>query len=160
MSAPVITPETASRIALAPALASAVHDATMLKLRLQAATELRRGPRESRAHIAAIRAELQAAEERLTAADQAVTEADRAAREERDRVRDESRKRIVDEARDVVRSLLPFVEQVDRLNGQLEALRARLGNTGEVPVTAFRPHLLTTTRWLQAAKCFVGDGGR
>ena len=155
-----MTPETASRVALAEELAQAERDVTALQLRIDAAREILVGRTDRRAYIAELGRQLETAESRRDEARRTIAESDRALRDERARARDASRQQVREQALLVVAAMLPHVERINALNRQLEALRAQLGNTGEVPVASFRPHLLTTTRWLQAAKCFVGDGGR
>jgi chromosome segregation ATPase len=154
-----LSPERNLRVELAETLVAAQHDVTALRLRLQSATELSVGPGDRRAYVAKLRDELAAAEARCEAARLDIREADRASREARDRARAAWRAEILEQARGVVRELLPHVEQVDALNGRLETLRARLGNTGEVPA-GFRPHLLSVRRWLEHARRFADDADR
>jgi chromosome segregation ATPase len=154
-----LSPEASLHVELAETLAAAQREATALRLRLQSASELAVGPDDRRVHVAKLRDDLTAAEAKCEAARLAIREADRAAREARDRAREAWRAEILEQARGVVRELLPHVERVDALNGRLETLRARLGNTGEVPAS-FRPHLLTVARWLEHARRFADDAVR
>jgi hypothetical protein len=151
-----LSPEASLRVELAETLAAAQRVVTALRLRLQSAPELAIGPGDRRAHVATLRNELTAAEAKCEAARRAIREADRASREARDRAREAWRAEILEQARGVVRELLPYVEQVDALNGRLETLRARLGHPGEVPAS-FRPHLLSVVRWLEHARRFADD---
>jgi hypothetical protein len=151
-----MTPETASRVALAEELAQAERDVTALQLRIDAAREILVGRTDRSAYIAELRRQLETADSRRDEARRTIAESDRARRDERARARDASRQQIREQARVVVAAMLPHVDRINALNGQLEALRAQLDNAGEVPVASFRPHLLTTTRWLQAAKRFTG----
>jgi hypothetical protein len=160
MSPAVLSTDVASRVALAETLAVAQRDVVLLQRRLETATELVIAPTDRCALVASLRDELKAAEARHAEATRAVAEANRVAREASAKARDESREHVIDQARAVVATMLPYVERISALNDQLEALRKRLGNTGEVPVGGFRPHLLTTKRWLRAAQRFVGDGKR
>lgn len=149
---------TLDRVTLAEDLAVAKRELSALQARLEHAHTLGLTTGDLRAYLADLHVQIEAARVRQDEAERALAAETIRAREDRAAAIRRADQAVMAEARALVEAMLPLVGELSVLNDRLEALHKRFSTIGvRCPVTAYRPHLLRTSRWLEEARRFV-DG--
>ena len=130
------------------------HNATVAALLGEPVPQASDAPR---ARLAEIDVELQGLKSREQALQDAVAKVDVAMKRVRAQAQTDLREQLCADAREVVRTMLPVVEQLEALNAELTRLHALVGNQVGLPIP-YRSAIVSPDAWFRYARAFVAEG--